>query len=121
VADVSGFKTLATNLLAENGQTIQIRRVTDGAVGSTPWKPGTPTTADEAVLSAVFGIKDEKVDGTLVQRGDKLALISAADVTGGIPTTKDFLVIGGVVHKVINVENISPSNDDVLYKVQVRV
>lgn len=121
MADVSGFKTLATDLLAQNGQTIQIRRVTDGALGSTPWKPGAPTTADESVFSAVFQIKDEKVDGTLVQRGDKLALISAADVTGGIPTTQDFLVIGGIVHKVIMVENVSPSNDDVLYKVQVRV
>lgn len=120
MADVSAFKTLATDLLTANGQTIQIRRVTDGAVGSTPWKPGAPTTADEAVFSAVFQIKDEKIDGTLVQRGDRLALISAADVSGGVPNTSDLLVIGGNAHKIINVETISPSNDDVLYKVQVR-
>lgn len=120
MADVSAFKTLATDLLTENGQTIQIRRVTDGAAGSTPWKPGAPTTADESVFSAVFQIKDEKVDGTLVQRGDRLALISAADVTGAPPNTSDLLVIGGVAHKIIMVENVSPSGDDVLYKVQVR-
>lgn len=120
MADVTPFKQLATKLLAENGQTIQIRRVTDGAVGSTPWKPGAPTTADESVLSAVFGIKDEKIDGTLVQRGDRVALISAADVVGAAPNTADLLVIGGVAHKIINVDTISPSNDDVLYKVQVR-
>lgn len=120
MADVSEFKTLATDLLADNGQAVSIRRVTDGAPGATPWKPGAPTTADETVFSAVFQIKDEKVDGSLTQRGDKLALISAADLTGSPPNTSDFLVIGGVVHKVVNVETISPSGDDVLYKVQVR-
>jgi hypothetical protein len=120
VADVSAFKTLATDLLAANGQTIQIRRITDGAVGSTPWKPAAPASADESVLSTVFQIKDDKIDGTLTQRGDRLALVSAADLTGAVPGTADFLVIGGVVHKIVNVETISPSGDDVLYKIQVR-
>lgn len=121
MADVSAFKTLATDLLAENGQTIQIRRVTDGAVGATPWKPGAPTTADEDVFSAVFAIQNEKIDGTLVQRGDRLALVSAAALTGAAPTTADLAVIGGVAHQIMNVETISPSGDDVLYKLQVRV
>lgn len=120
MADVSEFKTLATDLLADNGQSIQIRRVTDGVPGSAPWKPGAPTQADETVFSAVFQIKDEKVDGTLTQRGDKLALISAADLTGAVPNTSDFLVVGSVVHTIVSVETISPSGDDVLYKVQIR-
>lgn len=120
MADVSAFKLLATDLLTANGQQIQVRRVTDGALGSTPWKPGAPTSADETVFSAIFQIKDEKVDGTLTQRGDKQALISAADLTGAIPNTSDFIVVGGVPHKVITVENISPSGDDVLYKVIIR-
>lgn len=121
MADVSEFKTLATDLIADNGQTIQVRRVTDGALGATPWKPGAPTIADEDILSTVFAIKEDKVDGTLVQRGDRLALISAAALTGAKPTTADLAVIGGVAHKIINVETISPSGDDVLYKLQVRV
>jgi len=120
VADVLEFQQLATALLASDGQPIQIRRIADGLPGATPWKPAAPTITNETVNSAVFQIKDDKVDGTLTQRGDKLALISAADLTGAMPTTADFLVIVGVVHKVISIENISPSGDDVLYKVQVR-
>lgn len=120
MADVSQFKLLATNLLQSNGQQIQIRRVVDGAPGATPWKPGAPTTTNETVFSAVFQIKDEKADGTLTQRGDKQALISGADVKNGIPTTADYLVVGGVQHNIISVENISPSGDDVLYKVLIR-
>jgi len=120
VADVTAFKDLATSLLTGNGQIIQIRRLTDGAVGATPWKPAAPTSADESVYSAVFQIQDEKVDGTLVQRGDRLALISAQDVTGAAPTTADFLVIQSVQYMIVNVETINPSADAVLYKVQVR-
>jgi len=120
VADVSEFQELATDLLASDGQLIQIRRVTDGAVGSTPWKPAAPTVADETVYSAVFQITDDKVDGTLTQRGDSVAYISAADVVGAAPTTADFLVIGTIPMKVISLETISPSGDDVLYKVLVR-
>lgn len=121
MADVSGFKTLATDLIAENGQTIQIRRVVDGAVGSTPWKPAAPSVTNEDILSTVFQIKDEKIDGTLIQRGDRLALISAEQLTGALPTTADLAVIGGVAHQIVNVETISPSGDDVLYKLQVRI
>jgi len=120
VADVSQFKLLATDLLTGNGQQVTIRRVTDGAVGSTPWKPAAPSESDETVFAAIFQIKDEKIDGTLTQRGDRQALISAADVSGAIPNTADFLVVGGVTHKIIMVENISPSGDDVLYKVIIR-
>lgn len=120
MADVSAFKLLATDLLANNGQPIQVRRVTDGVPGAQPWKPGAPTQADETIFSAIFQIKDDKVDGTLTQRGDKQALISAADLTGAVPNTSDFLVVGGVQHKIIMVETISPSGDDVLYKVIIR-
>lgn len=120
MADVSQFKLLATDLLKNNGQQVIVRRFTDGAPGSQPWKPAAPTEADETVFSAIFQIKDEKVDGTLTQRGDRQALISAADLTGPVPTTADFLVVGGVPHKIIMVENISPSGDDVLYKVIIR-
>lgn len=120
MADVSNFKSLASRLIQKNGQQVQIVRIADGVPGSTPWKPGAPSESSETVLATVFDIEDEKVDGTLVQRGDKLALISAADVTGARPTTADFLVIGGVRHKVINLKTISPSDDDVLYKLQVR-
>lgn len=120
MADVSSFKALASSLIQANGQQVQIKRVTDGAVGSTPWKPAAPAEALETVYGAVLGIKDAKTEGTLVQRGDRLVLVSAVDVTGPAPTTADYVLIGGVQHKIVDVDVVSPSGDDVLYKLQVR-
>lgn len=122
MANTAGLKNLATKLIGTQGnsQVVQIRRVTDGAAGATPWKPASPTSADESVNGTVLAISDEKVDGTLVQRGDRLVLIAAQDVKNGKPTTADSIVIGGAQHKIINMEVVGPSGDDILYKVQVR-
>lgn len=58
------------------------------------------------------------IDGTNVQKDDKLVLMKS---TLGRPKIGDNIVISNIVYKVVSVSDIAPGVDDVLlYKIQVR-
>ncbi len=62
------------------------------------------------------GYKDNLVDGTVIQRGDRRLLLEA----GMAPTRTTKIRIGSEIWKVVDVDTIAPGQVTVLYTVQVR-
>lgn len=106
-------------LIAEHGETVTFRRVTAGG-----YDPATGTTAagstdDEIVKVAFVQYRENLVDGTNIQRGDRKALLSASAATK-VPKSQDqFIGVGDTVN-VVSVQTIQSGGVDAAYICQVR-
>ena len=110
------IQTTAAKLLSEKGQLVTLRQVTVGAYDPTTSTSAT-STVDEDVSAVVLDYPIKEVDGTSVLRKDKKVLLAVGVLT---PTAKDALLIGGVVHEVIDVKQLSPGGTPVMRTLQVR-
>lgn len=77
--------------------------------------PGTPTRHQLRGVRGKFH-RDE-IDGTLIQRGDVRFTVEATSI---VPATSDKVEIDGKPYSVIDVDQVSPGGEALLYKVQVR-
>ena len=110
--------TVATTLLTDKGQTISFSR--DNVISLDP-VTGVETKSDAITFSgvgAVFDYNASEIDGTVIQQGDNRIVLES---TATAPAIGDAATIGGVSHRVINVETVSPGGTVVIYKLQVRV
>lgn len=80
---------------------------------------GSSTVQTFAVYGIVTSYRDGVINqpGTLIQSGDKKAIVNAGTVT---PVPGDNLTVYGVVWKVIAVDALEPTGAALLYKLQVR-
>lgn len=77
--------------------------------------PGTPT---RHLLRGVKGkFRRDEIDGTLIQRGDVRFMVESASF---VPATSDKVEIDGKPYSVIDVDQVSPGGEALLYKVQAR-
>lgn len=107
----------SVRLLRQYGAPATLTRTTEGAYD--PATATTPTvTAPYAADVAVFDYTTDEIDGTLILRTDKKALI-APDVAI-VPSPGDALTWEGLVHVLVSVDTVSPAGSPVLYKAQVR-
>jgi hypothetical protein len=113
-----GLQNDALALLKQFGQPMTLRRVTDGA-----YDPATGVVArseqDTTVTGAVFGINDERVNGSTVLRGDKEATISAKALAAP-KANGDLLIVQGDRHQIVSVAPLAPGGVAVIYKLQIR-
>ena len=117
--DYTGLAATADRLIEKFGQAATIRRKT--TTGGSAYDPtsGTTTTTDQAVNAAITRYRNSEIDGTLIKRGDKQALVPAVGLTI-TPTVKDQFVLGDVVHAIQAVDEVSPGGTVVVYRLQVR-
>lgn len=113
----SDLASVANELLAEFGQSVTIRHRTSGAYDPATGS-ATVTTTDEAGNAAVFDYDTKHIDGTMIVRGDKYALLSPVGITA--PDTDDRLIVGGVEYSVVSVKTEAPAGTAVLHTVQIR-
>lgn len=108
----------ATDMLAEFGQDITLRKVTigtyDPATGTS-----TNTEADTTRKGVVFDftLGETMAAGTLIQSGDRRVYL---DSNGVAPTLTDKLVIQGVVWGIRNVKTLDPGGVATLHELQIR-
>lgn len=105
----------AARLIAKFGQAGAIRRTTTSGPA---YDPETVTT-DHPCQLAVMQYTDDKIDGTLIMRGDKLVYLSTAGLSVE-PSTADKVLIGGEEHAIVNVKPLSPAGLVVFWEVQAR-
>lgn len=105
----------ASRLIAKFGQAGAIRRTT---ASGPAYDPETVIT-DHACQLAVLQYTDDKIDGTLIMRGDKLVYLSTAGLSIE-PSTADTVVIGGEKHAIVNVKPLSPAGLVVFWEIQAR-
>jgi hypothetical protein len=111
-----GLKATAAALLSSKGQGMELLSATAGT-----YDPATGSATETVSSSIVTGIAvnypDREIDGTQVQRGDRIVLISAV---GAVPKASDVIVINGERNKVMNCKNLAPAGLAVMYTLQVR-
>ena len=106
----------ADELIAEFGQDgVLRRRVTTGPT----YDPTEGASVDHAVIFVVLGFSNYEVDGTRILATDKKVYLAAGSLSVE-PRLDDLLVIGGVVHRIIQVKPLAPSGTVVLWELQVR-
>lgn len=88
------------------------------------YKPQTDTFnnqhANTAVVRAVLSdFQASQIDGTIIRREDKKALV-AADGLKYVPSTSDLIIDGEIQYTIVNVETIAPGDVVLVYKLQLR-
>lgn len=107
------------NKLKTVGQPMTLTRTISGTFDPVTGAISGGTTANFTVYGIVTSYRDGVINqpGTLIQSGDKKAIINAGTAT---PVPGDNLTVYGVVWKVIAVDTLEPTGAALLYKLQVR-
>jgi hypothetical protein len=117
---MSGFdyersRDTAERLIKKFGRDAVLVKVTDSGVAYDP----TQTETEYPCILAVLEYKDKDIDGTLVQRGDKMVYVSTQGLQDAL-SKQDKIIIDGEVHQIIYPVQINPAGTVVYYKAQIR-
>jgi hypothetical protein len=112
---------LAKELIEENGQAIIIRRTGQAAAPDVdqPWKLGAPTDTDAPTLGVFLDYNRKEIDGEVIKQGDQKVLVPAQGLTI-VPAVDDVLLRGAEIWSIINVNELNPNGQRILYTLQVR-
>ena len=105
-------------MLKKAGTSMVLRVTTPGTYNPATGTDSGETTTDYACVGVLTNVSDYLINKTLIQVGDKIALIDATIAVR--PKADDALVIGEDTWKIVNVKTVEPSGVPVLYKAQVR-
>jgi hypothetical protein len=115
--DYAGLRdNTAEPLLARFGKSATL--VQPGTPSGPEWDP-TPGESTESTVTVVetrFNIEDR--EGSLVQVGDRMFLVSTAG--GAVPALADKLTIDSATYQIINVKPLKPGSVTMLYRLHVR-
>ena len=108
-------RATAERLIANFGQSATL---TQTANTGTDYNP-TLTETDYTCTLAVIDYKQSDIDGTVILKDDKKAIISTSGLTV-TPTKADKLTIGGVVHDIVEIMPLSPAGIVIIWQAQIR-
>ena len=107
----------AASLIAKFGRAIQVKTIAEGTY-STATGGITNTVTLTSVKACDFAMKgNQYADGSLIQMGDRYALIDNSIATIDV---SDKLIIDTIEWTIIGVEKLAPANVLVLHKVFIR-
>jgi hypothetical protein len=113
----SSLRKVASKVVSKFGGDVTVRIVTGGSYNTTTGAI-TESESDSTVKGVLSDVSLREVN-ELIQAGDKRLLIAASAVTTA-PETKDRVVIGGVVHQVIQVNITEQANTAIVYELILR-
>ena len=113
----SSLRKVASKVVSKFGGDVTVRIVTGGSYNTTTGTI-TESESDSTVKGVLSDISLKEVN-ELIQAGDKRLLIAAAAVSTA-PETKDRVVIGSVVHQVIQVNITEQANTAIVYELILR-
>jgi hypothetical protein len=115
--DYAGMAATADELLKEFGAAAQVK-----TPGSASYDPATGVASSiytsQDCTACVIEYKKSEIDGTLIQAGDRKALLSPIGITE--PKPGCLIVWGGKDLRVITTSVVAPAGLAVLYECQVR-
>ena len=124
MVDYVSLAATAKRLIDANGRDITLtKRDRTPADSAKPWRGGNATpTSVGPVKGVLVPFESEEVDGSLVRRDDKKALIAANDDDSELLEQFDVLIDGDATDpwRILTVEVINPGDTRVIYKMQVR-
>ena len=113
----SSLRKVASKVVSKFGGDVTVRIVTGGSYNTTTGAI-TESESDSTVKGVLSDVSLREVN-ELIQAGDKRLLIAAAAVSTA-PETKDRVVIGSVVHQVIQVNITEQANTAIVYELILR-
>ena len=113
----SSLRKVASKVVSKFGGDVTVRIVTGGSYNTTTGAI-TESESDSTVKGVLSDVSLREVN-ELIQAGDKRLLIAASAVATA-PETKDRVVIGGVVHQVIQVNITEQANTAIVYELILR-
>lgn len=112
------LRPMAATLITRAGKSMTLRRVTGSS-----YDPGTgavvETTSDTVLTGVIEEYEAERIDGGLIQQGDRKISLAAEPIAAE-PAPGDVLLIDGVEHLVITVSATYSGEQPALYRLQVR-
>jgi hypothetical protein len=113
----SSLRKVASKVVSKFGGDVTVRIVTGGSYNTTTGAV-TESESDSTIKGVLSDVALREVN-ELVQAGDKRLLIAAAAVSTA-PETKDRVVIGSVVHQIIQVNITEQANTAIVYELILR-
>lgn len=111
------------HLLDDHGYDLTFRRATRAAYDPSTGAAALSSNSDETVRGLFINYRDRDIDGTLVQRGDRRALISPVYAGSAItkePQVDDELRGEADATRIVDVQTIKSGATVVAYACQVR-
>jgi uncharacterized protein with GYD domain len=106
----------AKALLAEFGQSITIVTTTQGTYDVNTGTTSDSTVTQTGLKAVITKYKTGEIDGTKIQQGDCKVIVESA----ATPTVNSTVTAGSITYTVIDFEQIAPSGETVIWKLQVR-
>lgn len=109
----------SAELIDDIGASVTFRRVSESSYNSATGTTTSGANQDETVRALFLQYREAEIDGQLIQRGDRRAIVSASGLTK-TPAVGDVFVGKGDTVRVISVQKIEASGDGLVYACQVR-
>lgn len=103
-------------LIAEFGKTVTLTQ--PGTTTGPDYDPTPGVPVENTVTVVEVKIKQEHIDGTLIQQGDRMFLVSTQNAPD--PSLDDTMTVDGVLLQVIAINPLKPGPVTMLWKVQCR-
>ena len=112
----SKMAAVALKLITNAGQDVTLTKLTAGTFSGVLGGYTGQTSTDYTVKAYLDNYKDSMIDGTMVQRGDRLAYIANTEQ----PLIDNVVTASTIDYKVLNVKSINVGGTVVLYEAQLR-
>lgn len=109
-----------TPLVKKFGKQMILRRSSPGVYDATAGEVSGATTTDYRCWGVFKRIDLKRIDGTLIQRNDKLLMVVMENQTVTPCDSTDSIVIGTEVLKIISNDTLAPGGVDIMHNLQVR-
>ncbi len=129
MADFAKLQKTADRLITANGRAVTLRKRDRGTADpATPWRgpsiPGTDITV--MAIAVILDFDEDTIDGTLIRRNDKRALVAELDVNPAGASviheieTFNTLVDGADTWHIERIKLLQPSTEKLFYDLQLR-
>lgn len=116
----TSLAAMAVRLITKRGRTVTLRKF--GTTIPDPDRPhGAKTGADTTVTpkAAVLAYKNEKIDGELILRGDKMAYV-AVDGVNDFATFASFEESASDIWTIVAADIVKPGDTEIVWILQLR-
>jgi len=112
----SDMADMVNELLDDFGQTVTLRRTVAGTFDATTETESGGSTSDITTTGIQKNYRQDQIDGTRVQHGDRLYILDDDQV----PVLSDKVKVGSVYWNIVDIQTVNPAGTPLAYFVQVR-
>lgn len=113
---VQSLQNTARRLLTKYGVSIQCSRDNHGDFDVLTGQVGDVVDSSYVGVGYPSAYRDSQIDGTLIKRGDIYLIFR----TSTEPKLNDVATVLGIKYTMLNIQNVTISGSNIIYKIQLR-